>query len=84
MGELGIGTNFGLERSTGLALLDEKIGGTVHLALGQAYAATGGTNRSGIRWDLIVDLRRGGVLYADGKVVQENGRFNEGRFVWPG
>lgn len=84
VGELGIGTNFGLERGTGLVLLDEKIGGTVHLALGQAYAATGGTNRSAIHWDLILDLRRGGALIADGEVVQEGGRFREGWFVWPG
>ncbi|ADR35790.1 peptidase M29 aminopeptidase II [Oceanithermus profundus DSM 14977] len=84
VGELGIGTNSGLERGTGLVLLDEKIGGTVHLALGQAYAATGGTNRSAIHWDLIVDLRRGGALIADGEVVQEDGRFSEDWFVWPG
>ncbi len=84
VGELGIGTNFGLERGTGLVLLDEKIGGTVHLALGQTYPATGGKNRSAIHWDLIVDLRHGGTLQADGEIIQKDGRFISGWFDWPG
>jgi aminopeptidase len=75
LGELGIGTNFGINRPTGLILYDEKIGGTVHLALGQSYAETGGTNHSSIHWDLILDLRQGGRVLADGQVLQENGRF---------
>ena len=54
---------------------DERIGGTVHLALGRSYPETGGTNQSALHWDLIRDLRRGGRLTADGEVVQENGRF---------
>ncbi len=75
LGELGIGTNFGIQRPTGLILYDEKIGGTVHLALGQSYAETGGKNTSSIHWDLILDLRGGGRVWADGEVLQENGRF---------
>ncbi|GIW33724.1 aminopeptidase [Meiothermus sp.] len=75
LGELGIGTNFGINRPTGLILYDEKIGGTVHLALGQSYPETGGTNASSIHWDLILDLRQGGRLLADGEVLQEEGRF---------
>lgn len=75
LGELGIGTNFGIHRPTGLILLDEKVGGTVHLALGQSYAETGGTNSSSIHWDLILDLRGGGRLWADGEVLQEDGQF---------
>ncbi|RDI95735.1 aminopeptidase [Meiothermus sp. QL-1] len=75
LGELGIGTNYGLSRPTGLVLYDEKIGGTVHLALGQSYPETGGTNVSAIHWDLVLDLRPGGRIWVDGEVLQEDGRF---------
>ncbi|HWT95858.1 MAG TPA: aminopeptidase [Solirubrobacteraceae bacterium] len=75
LGELGIGTNFGIQRPSGMILLDEKIGGTVHLALGRSYPETGGKNESALHWDLICDLRKGGRLTADGEVLQENGRF---------
>jgi aminopeptidase len=77
LGELGIGTNAGIDRPVGAILFDEKIGGTVHLALGSSYPETGGTNESAVHWDLIVDLRRGGRLSADGEVIQENGAFAE-------
>jgi aminopeptidase len=77
LGELGIGTNSGIDRATGSILLDEKIAGTVHLALGRSYPETGGTNESALHWDLICDLRGGGRLTADGQVVNENGRFVE-------
>jgi aminopeptidase len=76
LGEIGIGTNFGIAQPTGTILFDEKIGGTVHLALGRSYPETGGKNRSALHWDLICDLRAGGRLSADGEVVQENGRFS--------
>jgi aminopeptidase len=75
LGEIGIGTNFGIARPTGTILFDEKIGGTVHLALGRSYPETGGKNRSALHWDLICDLRAGGRLTADGEVVQDHGRF---------
>ena len=75
LGELGIGTNFGIDRPTGTILFDEKIGGTVHLALGRSYPETGGTNVSALHWDLICDLRRGGRLTADGDVLMLDGRF---------
>jgi aminopeptidase len=75
LGELGIGTNFGIPRATRNILFDEKLGGTVHLAVGRSYAATGGKNDSSVHWDLISDLREGGALYADGELVQENGSF---------
>jgi aminopeptidase len=52
-----------------MILLDEKIGGTVHLALGRSYPETGGTNQSAVHWDLICDLRQDGRLLADGEVV---------------
>jgi aminopeptidase len=75
LGELGIGTNPGIDRATGLVLLDEKMAGTVHLALGRSYPETGGRNSSALHWDLICDLRAGGRLSADGKVINENGKF---------
>jgi aminopeptidase len=75
LGEIGIGTNFGIDRATGTILFDEKIGGTVHLALGRSYPETGGKNASAVHWDLICDLRAGGTLTADGDLIQANGRF---------
>jgi aminopeptidase len=75
LGELGIGTNFGIDRPIGAILFDEKIGGTVHLALGRSYPETGGKNASALHWDLICDLRQGGRLTADGDVVMLDGRF---------
>jgi aminopeptidase len=69
LGEIGIGTNAGIDRATGSVLLDEKIAGTVHLALGRSYPETGGVNRSALHWDLICDLRHGGRLTADGEPV---------------
>jgi aminopeptidase len=73
IGELGIGTNAGIDRPTGHILLDEKMAGTVHLALGRSYPETGATNSSALHWDLICDLRPGGRLTADGDPVVDNG-----------
>ena len=75
LGEFGIGTNRGIDRPVGAILFDEKIGGTVHLALGRSYPETGGTNESAVHWDMICDLRAGGRLTADGEVVQTDGAF---------
>jgi len=75
LGEVGIGTNFGIDRAIGATLLDEKIGGTVHLALGRSYPETGGKNESALHWDLICDLRGGGRLSADGETIMQDGRF---------
>jgi aminopeptidase len=75
LGELGLGLNGGIDRFTGSILFDEKIGGTVHLALGQSYPETGGVNTSALHWDLIVDTRTNGRITADGQVVMENGRW---------
>ena len=66
LGEIGIGTNRGIDRAVGLTLLDEKIGGTVHLALGRSYPETGGTNESAIHWDLVCRPSR---LTADGEPI---------------
>ena len=75
LGEIGIGTNFGIDRAVGAILFDEKIGGTVHLAVGRAYPESGGTNESAVHWDMICDLRSGGRLSADGETILEDGRF---------
>jgi aminopeptidase len=75
LGELGIGTNYGIDRGTRDVLLDEKIGGTVHMALGASYPETGGTNESSIHYDMVCDLRTGGRIEVDGEVLQEDGKF---------
>ena len=75
LGELGIGTNYGIHRASANVLFDEKLGGTVHLAIGRSYVETGGENESSVHTDLVCDLREGGGLYADGELIQENGRF---------
>jgi aminopeptidase len=75
LGELGIGTNYGIDRGTREVLLDEKLGGTVHMAVGASYPESGGTNESAVHTDLVCDLRLGGRLEVDGKVMQEDGRF---------
>jgi aminopeptidase len=75
LGELGIGTNYGIRRHVKSILFDEKIGGTVHLAVGRAYEETGGTNQSAVHWDMIKDLRDGGEIQLDGKIIQRNGQF---------
>ncbi|MDX6615113.1 MAG: aminopeptidase [Solirubrobacterales bacterium] len=75
LGELGIGTNFGITKGTGEILLDEKIGGTVHLAVGASYPDTGGVNESAVHWDMICDLRQGGSIVVDGEELEKDGRF---------
>jgi aminopeptidase len=75
LGEVGIGTNEGIDRPTGLILLDEKLAGTVHLALGRSYPETGGRNSSALHWDLICDLRGGGKLSVDDDLINEDGIF---------
>jgi aminopeptidase len=75
LGELGIGTNYGISTGTKEILLDEKIGGTVHLAVGMSYPETGGTNSSAVHWDMVCDLRQGGSITVDGVGLQRDGRF---------
>jgi aminopeptidase len=74
LGELGIGTNYGIPGFTGEILLDEKIGGTIHLAVGASYPETGGTNESAVHWDMVCDLRKGGRITVDGDVLMEDGK----------
>src|SRR3954471_2387970 len=69
LGEIGIGTNFGIDRALGAILFDEKIGGTVHLAVGRSSPATGATNEPAVHGDMICAPRRGGPLSADGEPI---------------
>ena len=74
-GEAAIGTNKGIRRFTKNMLFDEKMGGTIHLALGATYPETGGKNESPIHWDLLADMKEGGEIYADGELIYKNGAF---------
>jgi aminopeptidase len=78
VGEFAFGLNEAVPMFTRNTLFDEKIGGTVHLALGTAYPETGGLNRSALHWDLVCDLRSGSEIYADGELVYRDGRFLNG------
>jgi aminopeptidase len=75
LGEFAIGTNYEITKFTRKTLFDEKIGGTCHLAVGSAFPETGGKNRSGIHWDMVCDLRKGGEIEADGKIIYKDGQF---------
>jgi aminopeptidase len=75
LGEFAFGTNQGVQRFTKNILFDEKIGGTVHMALGTGYPETGSTNRSAIHWDMICDLRQGGEVWVDGVLFAKDGKF---------
>ena len=78
VGEFAFGQNDAITEYTGNLLLDEKIGGTVHLALGRSVPGTGGENESGLHWDIVCDLRDGGEVYADGELVYRDGAFLNG------
>jgi aminopeptidase len=75
IGEFAIGTNYGIQRFTRNTLFDEKIGGTIHLALGASLPESLGTNVSGLHWDMVCDLRDGGEIYADGTLIHQKGKF---------
>lgn len=77
-GEVAIGTNYGIKNFTRNMLFDEKIGGTIHMAIGDSMPEAGGLNRSSIHWDMLCDMRNGGKIYADGELFYENGHFIEG------
>ncbi len=74
-GEAAVATNKNIQRATKNILFDEKIGGTVHMAVGQSYLQAGGKNKSSIHWDLITDMKQGGEILADGQIVYKNGDF---------
>jgi aminopeptidase len=75
VGEVALGTNYGIQRFTKNTLFDEKIGGTMHLALGASLPESGGINKSAIHWDMVCDLRSGGEVFADGKLIHKDGKF---------
>jgi aminopeptidase len=75
LGEVAFGLNYEIDRFTRDILFDEKIGGTLHLALGSSFKQLGGENDSGLHWDMICDLRADGEVYADGELVWKAGRF---------
>jgi aminopeptidase len=75
IGELGIGCNPGITRHMGNVYFDEKIDGTVHIALGFGFPDMGGANQSAIHWDIVKDMRRGGRIELDGEVVQRDGEW---------
>ena len=75
IGEAAIGTNYGITRFTKNMLFDEKMGGTIHIALGAAPPESGGLNKSAIHWDILKDMKKGGEIYADGKLFYKNGKF---------
>ena len=74
IGEIAIGTNDEIQEVTGNILFDEKIGGSIHMAVGASYPETGGKNVSGLHWDLIKNMKNGGKIYADGILIYENGK----------
>ncbi len=75
VGEIAIGTNKRVKDVTGNILFDEKIGGSIHMALGASYPETGGKNESGLHWDLIKDMKNGGEIYADDVLIYKDGEF---------
>jgi aminopeptidase len=75
LGEFAIGTNFQIDRFTRSILLDEKIGGSFHTAIGAGYPETGSLNRSVVHWDMICDLRQDSEIRVDGEVIYRSGQF---------
>lgn len=75
LGELAFGTNPGIQRFTKNTLFDEKIGGTLHLALGRSYPETGGKNVSALHWDMVCDLRKDAAVTVDNQLFSRNGEF---------
>jgi len=75
LGELGIGCNPGIRQHIKETLFDEKIYGTIHLAIGASLPTIGGKNVSSVHWDMVKDLRQGGRIECDGELVQENGEW---------
>jgi aminopeptidase len=74
-GEAAVGTNTGIKKFTKNMLFDEKLAGTIHMALGASIPETGGKNDSAIHWDMLADMNDGGEIYADGELVHKNGQF---------
>ncbi len=75
IGEFAFGTNYGIKKFTKNTLFDEKIGGTIHIALGLGFPETGSRNKSSLHWDMVCDLRRNGEVYADNELIYKKGKF---------
>jgi len=75
IGETAIGTNYGISQFTKSMLFDEKMGGTIHMALGNAYPESGSKNKSAIHWDILKDMKKDGEIYADDELFYKNGKF---------
>jgi aminopeptidase len=75
LGEFGIGCNEAIDRAYGNALFDEKIYGTIHLAIGAGFPTLGGTNESAVHWDIVKELRNGGEIWLDGELAQRDGQW---------
>jgi aminopeptidase len=75
-----IGTNYDIQQYTRNTLFDEKIGGTCHFALGAGYPESGNNNQSGLHWDMVVDLRKGGYVEVDGIKINIDGKFTRDGF----
>ena len=75
IGEFAIGTNEGVTQFTRNTLFDEKIIGTMHLAIGAAFPECGGTNQSSVHWDIVTDMTRGGQISVDGELLYKDGKF---------
>jgi aminopeptidase len=75
LGEFAIGTNFGINKFTGNILFDEKIGGTIHMAIGMGYPETGSKNTSAVHWDMICDMRTDSEIHVDGELFYKDGLF---------
>jgi aminopeptidase len=78
VGELAFGTNYSIKRFTKNTLFDEKIGGTMHIAVGASLPESGGLNKSSLHWDMVCDTRKGFTVYGDGKPIMNDGK--HGRF----
>jgi aminopeptidase len=83
LGELAMGMSYAIKSFTRNTLFDEKIGGTFHAAVGAAYPETGGRNKSGLHWDMVCDLRKGGRIHVDGKLISKNGRLTNPAWARP-
>ena len=75
LGELGIGTNYAIDRFTKSILFDEKIGGSIHMAVGTGFPEAGGTNDSALHWDMICDMREDSEILVDGELFYKDGKF---------
>lgn len=75
LGEFAFGTNQGIQEFTGNTLFDEKIGGTLHMAVGAGYPQSGSKNQSAVHWDMIMDLRNGSEVHVDGELFSKDGKF---------